>query len=234
MLLVYCCEHHRIRRRVQQVRRTQRTALRSRYGSPHRRLALKVSPFPIEFPPPRIGENHGRFDLPFRHGPVLSEKTVLLPGANDSKAMLFVKADRPYRIRPGSDQYRTWRQLPQMSQQVRSNSSLLAAGGDVGVPNQSHILDLLNAHHTYQLSSLLVSPERNAVIDFIAQLVPGHLWFCPAIFTHDAFIRVRAIVDDGPNQLKVAVITAADHDRRPPSLASQFTLYESHSGFAMS
>jgi hypothetical protein len=67
----------------------------------------KASSFPIEFPPLRIRENHGRFDLPFWHRPITSEKKFLLLGANDSKAMLFVKADRPYRIRPGADQYRT-------------------------------------------------------------------------------------------------------------------------------
>jgi hypothetical protein len=118
-----------------------------------RRTVEKASPFPIEFPPPRICENHGRFNLPFLHGPVPSEKTVLLLGANDLKAMPFVEADRPYRTRPGSDQYRTWRQLPQMRQQARSNSSLLADGGDVGVPDQSHVLDRLKAHHTCQLSA---------------------------------------------------------------------------------
>jgi hypothetical protein len=171
----------------------------------------KASPFPIEFPPSRIRENHGRFNLPFRHGPVPSEKAVFHLGANDLKAMPFVKVDRPHRIRPGSDQHGARRQLPQMRQQLRSNSPLLVAGGDVRVPNQSHILDLLKAHHAYQLSSLLISPERDAVIDFVAQLVPGHVWFRPAIFSDDAFIGARAVVDDSPNQIKVAVIATTDH-----------------------
>src|ERR1700732_1895081 len=98
-----------------------------------------------------------------------------------------------------------------MRQQARSNSSLLTDGGDVGVPNQIHVPDLLQAHHSNQLSALLISPERDTVIDFMAQLVLGHVWFRPAIFRDDAFVSARAIVDDGPNQLKVAVITAADH-----------------------
>src|ERR1700740_793661 len=98
-----------------------------------------------------------------------------------------------------------------MRQQLCSNSSLLAVGGDVGGPNQSHVLDLLEAHHTNQLSALLVSPERNAIIDFMAQLALGHIWFRPAIFRDDAFISLCAIVDNGPNQLKVAVVTLADH-----------------------
>ena len=52
-------------------------------------------------------ENNTLADLP-------PEKAVLLLGTNDVKAVLFVKADRPYRIRPGSDQHRALRQFPQM------------------------------------------------------------------------------------------------------------------------
>jgi len=63
----------------------------------------RMLPILIEFPPRRICENHGRFNLPFWHCPVLLQEKVLLLGANDLKAMLFVKADRPYRVRPASN-----------------------------------------------------------------------------------------------------------------------------------
>src|SRR6266850_928247 len=185
-------------------------------NQPDEKSANSASRFPVQFPPPRIRKNHGRLDLPFWYVPIFSEETVLLLGTNNLKALLFVKADRPYRVRPRSDQYRTWRQLPQMRQQLRSDSAILAAGGDVCVPNQSHIPHPLKAHHTCQLSSVLASPERNAAVDFMAQFVLGHIWFRPAIFRNDAFIGARTIVDDGPNRLKVVVITAADHSVWPP------------------
>ena len=57
-----------------------------------------ASHFPIEFPPLRICENYGRFNLPFWHRPITPEKKVLLLRANDSKAVSLVKADGPYRI----------------------------------------------------------------------------------------------------------------------------------------
>src|ERR1700741_4525729 len=172
----------------------------------------------MEIPPPRIRENHGCFDLPFWNRPVLFDQTFYLLRANELKAMLFVEADRPYRVRPGSDQYRTWRQVAQMRSQARSHSSQLAAGSDVGVANQSDVFDRLKAHRAYQLSFLLISPESNAVIDFMTQLAVGHVGFRPAVFRDNAFINVRAIVDDGPNQLKVVLITAADHSLRASEL----------------
>src|ERR1700730_16990144 len=100
--------------------------------------------------------------------------------------MLLIKPDRPYRIRPRSDQHRTLRQFPQMTQQLRSDSSLLADGADVGVTNQSHVLDLLDAHHAFQRSARLVSPERNTIVDLMTKFIPGHVWLRPAIFRDDA------------------------------------------------
>jgi len=49
------------------------------------------------------------------------------------------------------------------------------------VPNQSHILDLLYAYYAFQGLAHLESPKRDAGLDFMRQLVPRHVWFCPAI-----------------------------------------------------
>src|SRR5712672_3098192 len=98
-----------------------------------------------------------------------------------------------------------------MGKQVSSNSSLLAAGANIGVPNKSYVLDLLNAHNAYQGPGLLVAPEHNPLMDFIPQFFPGHVRVCPAVGGDRPFIGLRAIIDDGPNQLEVAVVTAADH-----------------------
>jgi hypothetical protein len=94
---------------------------------------------------------------------------------------------------------------------VSPNSSLLAAGANIGVPNQSHVLELLDAHNACQFPGILVTPEHNTLIDFILQFLPGHVRLRPAVCGDRPFICSRAIVNDGPNHLKVAVITAADH-----------------------
>ena len=44
------------------------------------------------------------------------------------------------------------------------------------------------------------------------QLLPRHVRVRPAIGRDDPFIGLRAVVDDGPDQIKIAVITAADHE----------------------
>jgi hypothetical protein len=94
---------------------------------------------------------------------------------------------------------------------VPTNSSLLAAGANIRVPNESYVLDLLDAHNAYQRPGLLVAPKHHTFIDFILQFFPGHVRFCPAVSGNRPFICLRAIVDDGPNQLKVAVVTTTDH-----------------------
>src|SRR6266849_6463152 len=43
------------------------------------------------------------------------------------------------------------------------------------------------------------------------QFLPGHVRFCPAVWGDRSFVCLRPIVDDGPNQLKVTVVTAANH-----------------------
>ena len=81
------------------------------------------------------------------------------------KAVRFVKPNRPSRIRPSSDQYWGARQSPQVRKQLRSNSSLLAVSANVGVPDECHILNLLDAHYGCQRPGLLVAPEHNTFVD---------------------------------------------------------------------
>src|SRR5258708_697889 len=165
-----------------------------------------------EFPPLLVRQDHGGFNLAFGDAPILFEQPGLLQWLNHLKAVFFIKADRPDSVRPRADQDRTARQLPQMRQQARANPRLLAAGANIGVPDEGHVLDRLNAHYAHQGPGLLVAPEHNAFVDFMPQFLPGHVWLCPAIRRDGPFICIRAIVDDGPNQLKITVVTAADHE----------------------
>ena len=56
-----------------------------------------------------------------------------------------------------------------------SRSPSLAAGANIGVPNEGYVPDLLDGHNAYQRPGLLVAPERNTLIDFILQFIPGHV-----------------------------------------------------------
>src|SRR6202521_4898188 len=98
-----------------------------------------------------------------------------------------------------------------MGQQMPSKPSLLAAAANIGVPDKGHDLYLLEPHDSYQHSGRLVAPEHNTFLDFVLQFLPGHVRFRPAICRDDSFVGPCAVIDDGPNQLKVAVVAAADH-----------------------
>jgi len=103
-----------------------------------------------------------------------------------------------------------------MRQKARSNPTLLAGGADIGVPNEGHVLDRLNAHNGYQGPGLFVAPEHNTLVDLTPQFLAGHVRFGPAVRRDDSSISLRAIVDDGANQLKIAVVTAEDHKCSAP------------------
>ena len=78
-----------------------------------------------------------------------------------------------------------------------SRSPSLAAGANIGVPNESYVLDLLDGHNAYQRPGLLVAPEHNTLIDFILQFLPGQYVDFGRISSRDpargeAFERVRS------------------------------------------
>jgi hypothetical protein len=87
---------------------------------------------------------------------------------------------------------------------------LLAARANIEMPNESHILDLLDAHYGHQRSGLLVAPELNVLVYLTTKFLARHVWFRPAISRDDPFVSLSAIVDGDPNRLKV-VATGAHH-----------------------
>jgi len=100
-----------------------------------------------------------------------------------------------------------------MGQKERTDPSLLAAGANVGVPDESDIANLLKAHNACERSGVFIAPEHNTFIDFVLQFAVGHIGFCPAIVRDDSFVGTGAVVDDGPNTFEVLVRANADHVR---------------------
>src|ERR1700731_4104669 len=104
-----------------------------------------------------------------------------------------------------------------MREQARADASFLVAGENVGVADESDVANLLQAHHAYQGSGVLVAPEHDTFVEFMLELLAGHVGFCPASVGNDSFISAGAIVDDGANAFKILIAAATDHDR-PVSL----------------
>src|SRR5277367_2896826 len=98
-----------------------------------------------------------------------------------------------------------------MSQQVRANTTLLAAGTNIGVSDEGHVAHRLDAHYANQFAILGIAPEHNALIDFMTQFLPGHVRLCEAIRRYDPSISLRTVVDDAPSRFEVVVVAAADH-----------------------
>ena len=61
---------------------------------------------------------------------------------------------------------------------------------------------------------ILEAPELDTVVNFMLEFLARHIGFCPAIGRNNSFISLRTVVDDGPNEFKIAIITAADHELR--------------------
>ena len=66
--------------------------------------------------------------------------------------MLLVESDGPPRIRPGPNKQRARRQRPQVCQQLAADPLSLPGRAHIGVSDQGHILDVLDAHPHIRLA----------------------------------------------------------------------------------
>src|ERR1700756_4465348 len=99
-----------------------------------------------------------------------------------------------------------------MREQEGSDSLLLAGGADVGVANECYVLHVLDAHDGDYLCGIFVAPEDDPIVDFMLKFFSRHVRFGPAVRGNDAFVGLRAIVDDFPDGFEIARITATDHE----------------------
>jgi hypothetical protein len=123
----------------------------------------------------------------------------------------FVEVDRPHGVGPCADKDWAVGEFAQVRQELRAYSLLLACGANVCVADEGYILNMLNAHDPGELAIVFVAPERDSIFDFMLEFFLRHVWVVAAIRWDDAFIGLRAIIDDGPDLRKVLIVTAADH-----------------------
>src|SRR5690348_5842444 len=159
-----------------------------------------------------VNEHDRRFNLAFRDFPVTPEQQLLLLTRNNTESVALVKTNSPTGVGPGSNEHGLGRQSLQMKQQQLSYSFSLVVCANVSVANESDVPHILNAHHTQQFAILLNAPERDAVVDFMAQFRGGHIGLLAAILGNGAFVSARSVVDNFANRLEVALFTLAKHD----------------------
>src|SRR5258708_32029135 len=86
-----------------------------------------------------VCENNGGLDLPLGNTPVFSEKSFFLLCADDSKAVVLIKSDRPQRIRPCADQHGPMCHRSQISEHLGSDPLFLSLGPDVCVADECDV-----------------------------------------------------------------------------------------------
>ena len=118
--------------------------------------------------PPLVREDHRGLHLEIGDRPVLSEQTVLFLPGNETKAVLFIKTDGPPRRGPGPDQDRAGRLFMEIGDECSAEASIPKRSPHIGVPDEGHVLHVLDAHHADELPVVFNAPEQNAVIHFSA------------------------------------------------------------------
>jgi hypothetical protein len=81
--------------------------------------------------------------------------------------------------------------------------------------DESHILNLLEAHHSYQEAISFTTPESNPFTDLVPQFFPGHVRLLPAVLGNHPLVGPGGIVDDFVNRLEFIGGTPADHVALP-------------------
>src|SRR6185503_21031473 len=99
-----------------------------------------------------------------------------------------------------------------MREELLSDAAPLAGSANISVANKRHVLDILNPHNRGEFAGSLIAPEDHPVIDFVLQVFLRHVWIGPAIFRNNASVSPGAIVNDGPNQLEIVLVAAANHN----------------------
>ena len=127
--------------------------------------------------------------------------------------MFFIEVNGPGGVGPGADEDWAICELPQMGQKLCADAALLSAGENVGVANESDVADVLNAHYAGKMAAVFVTRESYAFVDFVLELVCGHVRLGPAVGGDDAFVGLSAVVDDGVNAIEVLSGATSDHER---------------------
>src|SRR6185369_6146039 len=120
-------------------------------------------------------------------------------------SVTLIEADRPNRIRPSSDQYRTHRCGQQLPEQLSADAFVLLAGSHVRVPDQGHFAHVLDSHDTEQRAIFFIAPKLHTRRDLMLQLFTRHVGIAQAIRGNASLIGSGSIVDDGPDRFEISV-----------------------------
>src|SRR5271157_876622 len=86
--------------------------------------------------------------------------------------------------------------------------------------DQRDVFHRLNAHHAGQLAILFETPELHALAHLVAQFLPRHVGFLPAVRWNYALIGLRGVVDDLPDLLEFIYLASPDHCTEAPFVSA--------------
>ena len=131
-----------------------------------------------------------------------------------------VESNRPIGGSPGADQDRTIQVRAQPGEQCRPNPRTLISRCHIGVANQCHVLNRLDAHQADQPGpGDLVPVKDDASGDLVGQLLGGHVGVLPPIVWDNAPIGLRGLVDDRKYAVEIVLRAVPDysHTKNAPN-----------------
>ena len=102
-----------------------------------------------------------------------------------------------------------------MLEQRAADAAPLAARRDVGMADQIHVVNRLDADDADQLAVVLIAPELDTGGDLSSELLGGHVRLVPAIGWDHAPIGLGRGVDDREDRVPLVVATGADRHSTP-------------------
>jgi hypothetical protein len=165
------------------------------------------------FKPGCLCEHNRCLNLPVRNVPVGFEEAFFLGVRDLYKAVPLIEADCPDRIRPRPYKDGTARNRMQMREHLAADTLVLLIAANVRVANEGYVAYRLDTHDSSDWAGLFVRPELNAIVDFMPQLIRGHIGIAQAIGWKMADVGSCAIIDGVEDRSEVRFITGADSGR---------------------
>src|SRR4030042_6609510 len=92
---------------------------------------------------------------------------------------------------------------------------MVVGRANIGMANEGHILNVLNAHYSHQLAAFFISPEYDSPVHFMAEFAFRHGRVFPAVRRNYSFIRPGSVVYNLADHFKFTACAWPNHGSSP-------------------
>src|SRR5512139_312257 len=98
-----------------------------------------------------------------------------------------------------------------MHQELAADALAAFSGPYIGMPDEGHLLHILDAHNANEPAAFLPSPEHHACVKLLPEVLHRHVGFVPPVSGNVALISLRRVVDDGMEDNGIILNAPPDH-----------------------